>query len=225
MQFEPTHVYNVYNRGNNSQQIFFSRENYLYFLNKIRTYVVPFADILAWCLMPNHFHLMLHVNRLEIPSDAPAASSQRISDYKPLIHQVTSSHQVNPEKVNHPMVKTRNLNQSIAIVLRSYTRALQIQQKFTGSLFQHRTKSICLTEINGLTPAWFHSAFGAIINVPDSEKEYSQVCFNYIHHNPVSANLVKYPADWEFSSYPDYAGLRDGRLINRNRAKELGLHL
>jgi len=39
----------------------------------------------------------------------------------------------------------------------------------------------------------------------------------------VNANLVKLPEEWEFSSYPDYCGIRDGKLINRARAVEFEL--
>ena len=66
MQFESNHIYHLFNRGNNSQRIFFQRDNYLFFLQKIRTHILPFADILAWCLMPNHFHLMIYTNSIEI---------------------------------------------------------------------------------------------------------------------------------------------------------------
>ena len=34
----------------------------------------------------------------------------------------------------------------------------------------------------------------------------------FIHLNPVKAGLVSYPKDWEFSSYLEYVGLRQGRL-------------
>jgi hypothetical protein len=34
----------------------------------------------------------------------------------------------------------------------------------------------------------------------------------YIHKNPVAAGLVKKPEHWEFSSYQDFAGLRNGKL-------------
>lgn len=34
----------------------------------------------------------------------------------------------------------------------------------------------------------------------------------YIHWNPVAAGLAKRPADWAFSSYRDYVGLRAGTL-------------
>ena len=61
MYFESGGIYHIYNQGNNRQVIFYNRKNYLFFLRKIRTHILPFADILAWCLMPNHFHLMVEV--------------------------------------------------------------------------------------------------------------------------------------------------------------------
>ncbi|MDO9612952.1 MAG: hypothetical protein Q7J86_00310 [Bacteroidota bacterium] len=198
MQFEQSHLYHIYNRGNNSQKIFFNRKNYLFFLEKIRKNILPHADILSWCLMPSHFHLMVHVNNVEV----------EISE------QVTLS---------HLLTKKRSLNDSISIILRSYTRAIQKQENLTGSLFQNRTKASCLTQMEGISPAWFQSNFGAIINISDPAKEYPQVCFDYIHANPVKDGFVKIQEEWEFSSARDYAGLRNGKLINKDRAKEFGL--
>ena len=66
MEFEAGHIFHVFNRGNNSQRLFFTRDNYLFFIEKIRTHVLPHADLLAWCLMPTHFHLMVHVNDLHM---------------------------------------------------------------------------------------------------------------------------------------------------------------
>jgi putative transposase len=199
MQYSKNNLYHMYNRGNNSQRVFFCRDNYLFFLKKIKTYILPYADILAWCLMPNHFHLMLYVNEVEL--EIPDVSYE-------YLHQ------------NTMIVKKRLLNDSLSIVLRSYTRAIHKQNHITGSLFQHRTKAICLTDIDGITPAWFQTAYGTIINITDPAREYPQVCFDYIHQNPVRSGLVKAPADWEFSSWRDYIGIRNGQLINRSRAAE-----
>jgi len=55
-------IYHIYNRGNNQQTIFYSEENYYYFLRKCHKYLRPHGDILAWCLMPNHFHFLINVN-------------------------------------------------------------------------------------------------------------------------------------------------------------------
>ena len=64
MQFEESFIYHIYNQGNNRQEIFFNKENYMFFLKKIKTHITPYADILAWCLMPNHFHLIVLVNKI-----------------------------------------------------------------------------------------------------------------------------------------------------------------
>ena len=71
MQFEKDHIYHIYNQGNNRQQIFFDRENYLFFLQKMNDYLLPYCDIMAWCLMPNHFHWMVYVREIivEIPTE------------------------------------------------------------------------------------------------------------------------------------------------------------
>jgi putative transposase len=209
MQLETNNIYHVFNRGNNSQVIFFNRDNYLFFLQKIKIHITPFADILAWCLMPNHFHLMIYINNLEIGLERKMGESK-------------DKYGVKWGTVSK---KEQNLNQSIAIMLRSYTRAINKQESRTGSLFQMTTKATCLTDNSEITSAWFHSTFGTIINIEDVDKSYPQVCFNYVHQNPVSAKLVKTPDECEFSSYRDHAGLRNGKLINRERTIEFGLKI
>ncbi len=213
MIFEPNHLYHIYNQGNNKQLIFFARENYLYFLQKINKHILTYADILAWCLMPNHFHLLVYVKDTHQMSSGVST------------HQMTPSHQMSnkQEQQNHQM--SNELTKSIATLLRSYTRAINIQEKRTGSLFKPHTKAQCLTKAESITPAYFNSSFGTYLNLSIPEREYPQLCFDYIHNNPTKANLVKQAEDWEFSSYKDYCGLRNGKLINRERATEYGLLL
>jgi putative transposase len=58
--FAPGQYYHLYNRGNDRQRIFFERENYLYFLRQFRRYLVEDTlDVLAYCLMPNHYHFLV----------------------------------------------------------------------------------------------------------------------------------------------------------------------
>lgn len=59
MYFVEDHIYHIYNQGNNTVPIFFFEENYHFFLKKIRLEIKPVCEILAYCLMPNHFHLMV----------------------------------------------------------------------------------------------------------------------------------------------------------------------
>lgn len=67
--------YHIYNRGINGENIFKSERNYLFFLNKIAEFLVPVCDIYAYCLMPNHFHILIKVK-----SDSKLASLVKVQN-------------------------------------------------------------------------------------------------------------------------------------------------
>ena len=96
MQFEPNGIYHLYNRGNQKTKVFFEPRNYLFFLEKARKHIIPSADILAYCLMPNHFHFMIRVKE---------------------------------------EAEKNVLNKNIGILLRSYTRVVNIQEGFWDHYF------------------------------------------------------------------------------------------
>ncbi|MCQ9637463.1 transposase [Chryseobacterium sp. WG23] len=53
--------YHIYNRGINGENIFKSDRNYSFFLNKVVEFLIPTCDVYAYCLMPNHFHLLVKI--------------------------------------------------------------------------------------------------------------------------------------------------------------------
>ncbi|PJE57966.1 MAG: transposase [Candidatus Portnoybacteria bacterium CG10_big_fil_rev_8_21_14_0_10_36_7] len=58
--FENGSFYHIYNRGNRKQQIFLSSRDYERFLGKIIEYKKKInVNIIAFCLMPNHFHFLI----------------------------------------------------------------------------------------------------------------------------------------------------------------------
>jgi len=169
MFFKEGCTYHIYNRSN--EIVFHNRENYLFFLKKIRELILPYCNIVAYCLMPNHFHLILTI--------------------KP--EGVTL---INNEKLEEMQV----LSRAIGTVLSSYTQALNKQQGRRGSHFAHKTKA-------------------KILN--DAKDDYALNCFMYVHQNPILAKLVDKIENWEFSSFPDYIGKRNGTLVNQ----QLGLDI
>ena len=166
MNYELDAIYHVYNRCN--ELMFHKKENYIYFLGKIRKHVLPYADILSYCLMPNHFHLLICVKDKGVELEEGSLTMQRFS-------------------------------KSIGHMLSSYTQAINRQEDRKGSLFAHNTKSIMLN-MKG--------------------NDYLLNCFMYIHQNPLLAGLVEKIEDWEYSSYPEYVGKRNGTLVNLNLGLE-----
>ena len=59
--FEPGYFYHVLNRGNNRENIFIEEDNYRYFLNLVKKYLLSICDIYSYCLLKNHFHILLRV--------------------------------------------------------------------------------------------------------------------------------------------------------------------
>ena len=57
-------VYHIYNRGNNGKNLFIEERNYRYFLQLYIKHVHPVVDTYAYCLLRNHFHLLVRVKDL-----------------------------------------------------------------------------------------------------------------------------------------------------------------
>lgn len=116
MLLQEGNIYHIYNRGNNAQKIFFTHENYRYFLQKLRNYLTPHCDILALTLMPNHFHFLVYAN----------SNSTTV--------------------VGNHAISRHAFNEGLRSLLSSYTQAVNKQEKRTGSLFTQNTKFKCLSD-------------------------------------------------------------------------------
>jgi hypothetical protein len=104
-------IYHIYNRGNNQQLIFFLEENYFYFLKKCHKYIKSCSEILAWCLMPNHFHFLINV----------------------------TNESLKPIKSGGIIMPT--ITNGFRLLQSSYAKGINKQLNRTGSLFQQKTKA------------------------------------------------------------------------------------
>lgn len=65
-------TYHIFARGNNRENIFIGADNYRYFMDKYAEHIVPIADTYAYCLLKNHFHLLV---RIKLEDELPKTPS------------------------------------------------------------------------------------------------------------------------------------------------------
>jgi putative transposase len=210
MEFYENQFFHVYNQGNNRQKLFFSKANYEFFRFKIGNYITPFAKIIAYCLMPNHFHLLFFVEQVEISRNSfkTYTGAYRKAYYRNNgIRKKPYLSQVNTWKSGGI-----SLNDAIGIMQRSYTRAINKEMNWTGSLFREGCKA---------KDGW-NKKFQTI---GDSNhyigNDFLSKCFYYIEENPSSAGLVENREDWLYSSNHEYRGKSDFPICDIPFGKEV----
>jgi putative transposase len=57
----PGQLYHIYNHAIGSEKLFVEEQNYFFFLDKFNLYLTPVARFHAYCLMPNHFHVLMEI--------------------------------------------------------------------------------------------------------------------------------------------------------------------
>ena len=113
----PDTFYHIYNRGINGQNIFFEERNYPYFLKKMGQYVSPYMDVYAYCLLGNHFHLLV---RTKNETDLPMPSLEAKASVNTKATRNTSWH----------------LSNAFASLFKSYAQAINKHYGRTGGFFE-----------------------------------------------------------------------------------------
>lgn len=54
-------IYHIYNRGINGENLFREERNYAHFLQLYYRHLFPKAETYAYCLLKNHFHLLIYL--------------------------------------------------------------------------------------------------------------------------------------------------------------------
>jgi REP element-mobilizing transposase RayT len=125
----PSTTYHLYNRANGDENLFRERANYLYFLRKYAEYISPVAATYAYCLMPNHFHLMLRIRAEEelfevIKRKREAKNLQGLQDLGGLSYEACS----------------KAVSQQFSNFFNAYTKAFNKKYGRSGSLFSPNFK-------------------------------------------------------------------------------------
>jgi putative transposase len=120
---QPSKIYHIYNRANGTENLFRKPRNYRFFLDKCIKHIDPVVQTFAWCLMPNHFHLMIRVREEDVINMLSACQRLQSS-----------------EGCDKSDVYGKFLSKQFANLCSSYTQAYNKLYKRTGSLFQPNFK-------------------------------------------------------------------------------------
>ena len=101
--------YHIYNRGVNRENIFVEEKNYEYFTQLYLKYTSPVADTFAFCMLRNHFHLLVRIrSREEIELEQTLKDSESF-----------------------------RVSQQFSNFFNAYAKSINKAYGRTGSLFQH----------------------------------------------------------------------------------------
>jgi REP element-mobilizing transposase RayT len=182
MKLEPGKYYHVYNRGNNSQNIFIDDIDYKYYLKLMKLYLPGAFEVFAYCLMKNHYHLCLKVK----DKDEQLFFDKRLGK-KPDLEVKWKYFQ--PEEIQAEYQKKIDPNSMIRFLFNSYSRWYNLKY--------HRTGSLC--EKN------FERKF-----IEDEDHLRNEII--YINTNPVKHRIVNSPKKYVWSSYNEMFNESDSIL-------------
>lgn len=194
--FVPERCYHLFNRGNNKQNIFYQEKNYFYFLKKYGDYMNPYLDTYAYCLLPNHFHVLMKVKKqLKILQraiiDFPTVKRHVIVGWK-----VQQAIELEDETTNFSLpallqqlsdpkdlerVAQWVISEKLRRLLMGYAKAINKQEHLEGSLFRKKIRRKLVDDLG-----------------------YFTFLIWYIHHNPVHHNIFHSLQDYHHSSYRSY---------------------
>jgi REP element-mobilizing transposase RayT len=85
-KFESHSFYHVYNRANGAEKLFYTTANYHYFIKLLRKYLYHLVEFHAYCLIPNHFHLLIRCKGIEDHNELSSQFKKLFTAYSKAIN-------------------------------------------------------------------------------------------------------------------------------------------
>ena len=168
---QPGATYHLFNHANGWENLFSEPKNYEFFLGRLSMHVLPVAHLYAYCLMPNHFHLLLKIRDETV-------LTKYFTSGKELIDAGSNPISQKPVKEMDGEQLIKKISKSFSNFFNSYTQAYNKMYDRRGSLFIPNMKR---KEVKN------EGSFCKVVH--------------YIHSNPVHHKFVKAIDKWPYSSY------------------------
>lgn len=172
--------YHIYNRGVNGENIFIEERNYDLFLKLYEKHLSPVTDLLAYCMLRNHFHISIRVQTEEEILETKKtlrvlpANTRQTEQSKPVIDQLDQSN----KPLGSSSLGPHYVSDQFSNFFNAYAKTINKAYGRTGSLFEHPFERVPIT----------------------TDRQFWNV-IAYIHQNPQKHGFVKDFRDWKYSSY------------------------
>ena len=189
--------YHIFNCGINGMNLFRENENYLHFLDLVDKYILPVAEVFAWVLMRNHFHLLVRIKeniayKYSLADRDPKDDSWFDEHKWETIDVVTSdlsSCEANGSVKTSKTTKVPNPNLHFSHLFNAYCKYFNKRYTRHGGMFERRFNR----------------------KLVDNERYQKQMVL-YIHKNPVHHKLCTHPIEDPWSSYLTCISIKPTKL-------------
>ncbi|MGM0587822.1 MAG: transposase [Bacteroidota bacterium] len=137
---EENSYYHLFNRGNNRRMIFRDKDDYQRFLESMAYYLFPVFEIISYCLMPNHFHLIVRVRSEEEQRDLFDEWKSNDNSWKPYGLQFETFKYLDPGR-------------QFSHLKNSYTQYFNAKYDKSGSLLESKFQRKTITKSSYLNHA------------------------------------------------------------------------
>ncbi|MDZ4824600.1 MAG: hypothetical protein SH856_14175 [Flavobacteriales bacterium] len=169
---QPEGCYHIYNHAVGDEDLFREENNCIVFVEGVKQRLLPFSELLAYCLMKNHFHLLMRMK----------TSDEMVVLWENKKKMLVEIHNNNHDVIRKP-ITTQDILESL--ILQQFSHCF-------NSFAQHYNKRYDRT--GGLLRQSFKRKL-----ITDDDYFRRVVC--YVHNNPVTHGFAEQPGDWKFSSY------------------------
>ena len=185
--------YHIYNCGINGENLFRESEDYTCFLSLMDKYILPVAELFAWVLMPNHFHLLVRIQENVGYKYSIADRDQLGQAWFDEHKWETTDLSACPAPVS---VKKPQPHLHFSHLFNAYSKNYNNRYTRHGGLFERRFKRKHV----------------------DHEKYFKRMVL-YIHNNPVHHGFCSHALEYPWSSYLSCISIKPTKL---KREKVLG---
>jgi len=186
-KLEYNKCYHIYSRANGRENLFVAEADYTRFLNLYEKYIETIADTYAFCLMKNHFHLLVKIKDKDDIGYYKTLNTDKPDD--PARFQTTTCLN-NTEALSK--AQRPNPVKHFAHLLNAYTKYFNARYQRHGNLFERPFKRKLI-----------------------ENQAYFRRVVVYIHTNPVHHLFCDDPIDYPWSTYKSIVSVKPTK-VNRH---------